>query len=68
VTYDRKQDAADDIRDWVRVLLHKPKARLTTLELLSLADLTLLAVAIDMAGEAWMSRLVHDVMSGKEDT
>jgi hypothetical protein len=65
--HDRKQDVADDIRDWVRVLLGDPKAELTTLERLSLPDLTLLWIAIDQAGEAWMSELVHDVMSDKGD-
>jgi len=61
---DRKQDVADDIRDWVRVLLGDPKAELPTLERLSLSDLTSLAIALDKAGEQWMATLVHDVMSG----
>jgi hypothetical protein len=65
---DRKQDVADDIRDWVRVLLSDPKAELATLERLSLPNLVSLSVAIDKAGEAWMSGLVHDVMSSKRDT
>lgn len=63
--YDRKQDAADDIRDWVRVLLHEPTAELETLERLSLSDLTSLSIAIDKAGASWMSALVHHVMSDK---
>lgn len=65
--HDRKSDVADDIRDWVRVLLGDPKAELLTLERLSLSDLTSLVIALDKAGEQWMSTLLHDAMSGKED-
>jgi antitoxin component HigA of HigAB toxin-antitoxin module len=59
---DRKQDIANDIRDWARVLLHDPAAELTTLERLSISDLTALAIALDTAGEKWMSAVVSEAM------
>lgn len=60
---DRKLDIVDDIHEWVRVLLHDPVAELTTLERLSISDLTTLAIALDTAGEEWMLALVSEAMS-----
>jgi hypothetical protein len=66
--YDNKRDAADDIRDWVQVLLHDTKVKLPTLEQMSLPDLTSLSIAIDAAGAAWMSELVHDALTDEGET
>jgi len=65
---DRRQDVIDDIHDWVRVLLDDPKVKLTMLGRLPLADLMRLSIALDTAGEAWMSTRVHKAMSDKRVT
>lgn len=56
------------IREWVRMLLHKPKAKMSSLSRMTDSDIELLATAIDKAGAEWMKNLIHTVMTDPEPT
>ena len=58
----KKKDLIVVIHEWVGVVLSYPEVKLEKLELLSTADLRMIALALDTAGTKWMEAVVHEAM------